>query len=239
MSKITLGIVAHVDAGKTTLSEAILYKMGVIRKLGRVDNGDSYMDTDEMERSRGITIYSKLARISMGEDELIFIDTPGHVDFSAEMERSLGVLDVAVLVVSGINGVQSHTRTLWKLLQQYNIPTLIFVNKMDITPKTREELLEDIGEVLGDECIDFSEYLGGMDLAASDKEGENTGAYITMSDIEGDLAEELGMCSEKLMEEYLENGILSFKSVIEAILARQAYPVLFGTALKDQEWMNF
>ena len=136
--KITLGITAHVDAGKTTLSEAMLYEGGVLRQLGRVDNGDTALDTDEVERERGITIYSREARISRTDREYIFIDTPGHVDFSAETERSFSMLDYAILVISGLDGVQSHTRTLWKLLDQYRIPVLIFVNKMDISRHTTE-----------------------------------------------------------------------------------------------------
>ena len=129
---LTLGIVAHVDAGKTTLSEAMLHTTGAIRTLGRVDSGDTTLDTDEIEKERGITIYSREARLLLDGMNISFIDTPGHVDFSAEMERSLSVLDVAVLVISGLDGVQSHTRTLWKLLERYHIPVILFVNKMDI-----------------------------------------------------------------------------------------------------------
>ena len=185
MSKITLGIVAHVDAGKTTLSETILYKKNVIRKMGRVDDKDSFMDTDDIERQRGITIYSKLARIPMGDNEVIFIDTPGHVDFSAEMERCLSVLDYAFLVINGINGVQSHTRTLWKLLDRYNIPTILFVNKMDISPKSKEELMANIRETLSEECMDFTGVVTDLD-------GTEDGNWA-MSD---ELLEEISMSSE-------------------------------------------
>ena len=223
MSKITLGIVAHVDAGKTTLSETILYKKNVIRKMGRVDDKDSFMDTDDIERQRGITIYSKLARIPMGDNEVIFIDTPGHVDFSAEMERCLSVLDYAFLVINGINGVQSHTRTLWKLLDRYNIPTILFVNKMDISPKSKEELMANIRETLSEECMDFAGVVTDLNVT---KDGK-----WVMSD---ELLEEISMSSENLMEEFLNTGDISHKSIVQAINDRKIYPVFFGSALKGQ-----
>ena len=155
MSKTVLGILAHVDAGKTTLSESILYLTGSIRKLGRVDNKDAFLDTYSLERERGITIFSKQAEIEMRGRSYTLLDTPGHVDFSAEMERTLQVLDYAVLVISGADGVQGHTQTLWRLLARYEVPTFIFVNKMDQNGTDRRALMEEIRQRLGDSCIDF------------------------------------------------------------------------------------
>ena len=154
---IVTGILAHVDAGKTTLSEAILYTAGNLRKIGRVDNGDAFLDTYELERSRGITIFSKQAEVSMNEMDLTLLDTPGHVDFSAEIERSLQVLDYAVLVISGADGVQGHTLTLWSLLERYKIPTFLFINKMDQDGTQKDQLLKELQERLSSGCIDFGE----------------------------------------------------------------------------------
>ena len=154
--KITLGILAHVDAGKTTLSEAMLYEKGAIRSLGRVYHGNAFLDTDDLERQRGITIFSKMARMNYGDAEFILLDTPGHADFTAEMERVLSVLDYAVLVISGTDGVQGHTKTLWKLLDRYQIPCFLFVNKMDIGFTDRETLLAQLKEKLSDGCSDFT-----------------------------------------------------------------------------------
>ena len=173
MKHIVMGILAHVDAGKTTLSESILYTSGAVRKVGRVDHGDTFFDTDNIERERGITIFSKQTRFvyQQGEDdkngiEVTLLDTPGHVDFSAETERVLSVLDYAVLVISGLNGVQSHTRTLWRLLRHYNVPTFIFVNKMDVARISREELMADIRENISPECVDMEPLLvNGNDAA--------------------------------------------------------------------------
>ena len=142
MKKLVLGILAHVDAGKTTLSEALLYRSGTLRKLGRVDHRDAFLDTDTIERERGITIFSKQALLSIGDTEVTLLDTPGHVDFSAEAERTLRVLDCAVLVISGTDGVQAHTRTLWRLLERYGVPTFLFVNKMDLAGADRPKLME-------------------------------------------------------------------------------------------------
>ena len=150
---IVTGILAHVDAGKTTLSEAILYTAGNLRKIGRVDNGDAFLDTYELERSRGITIFSKQAEVSMNEMDLTLLDTPGHVDFSAEMERALQVLDYAVLVISGADGVQGHTLTLWSLLERYKIPTFLFINKMDQDGTQKDQLLKELQERLSSGCI--------------------------------------------------------------------------------------
>ena len=160
---MVIGILAHVDAGKTTLSEAMLYFSGTIRQMGRVDNRDAFLDTYELERSRGITIFSKQAVFTLGGRQITLLDTPGHVDFSAEMERTLQVLDVAVLVINGMDGVQGHTLTLWRLLKKYSIPVFIFVNKMDQAGTGKEALLKDIKGRLNGECIDFTEKLSGGD----------------------------------------------------------------------------
>ena len=156
MKKLVLGILAHVDAGKTTLSESLLFQCGKLRKLGRVDHGDAFLDTFEMERERGITIFSKQAILNMEDMEITLLDTPGHVDFSAEMERTLQVLDYAILVISGADGVQGHTLTLWRLLEQYGIPVFLFINKMDQEGTDREQILAELKKRLDENCIDFS-----------------------------------------------------------------------------------
>ena len=153
--QIVLGILAHVDSGKTTLSEAMLYRSGAIRKLGRVDHKDAFLDTDTLEKARGITIFSKQALLTAGNTDITLLDTPGHVDFSTETERTLQVLDYAVLVVSGTDGVQSHTETLWRLLRRYHVPTFVFVNKMDLPGKSREELLAQLNHRLGEGFVAF------------------------------------------------------------------------------------
>ena len=153
--KIVIGILAHVDAGKTTLSEALLYRSGKIRTLGRVDHKNTYLDTNAVERERGITVFSKQARFSTENCDLILLDTPGHVDFSAETERTLALLDYAVLVISGSDGVQNHTRTLWSLLEMYGVPTFIFVNKCDIAIKLKDELEAELARVLSSCCVSF------------------------------------------------------------------------------------
>ena len=155
MSRIIVGILAHVDAGKTTLSEALLYQTGSIRKIGRVDKKDTFLDTDVQERARGITIFSKQAELAFQDLEITLLDTPGHVDFSAEMERTLQVLDYAILVISGSDGVQGHTNTLWKLLEKYRIPVFLFINKMDQPGTDKEMILAQLKERLSDGCIDF------------------------------------------------------------------------------------
>lgn len=216
MSKTVLGILAHVDAGKTTLSESILYLTGSIRKLGRVDNKDAFLDTYSLERERGITIFSKQAEIEMRGRSYTLLDTPGHVDFSAEMERTLQVLDYAVLVISGADGVQGHTQTLWRLLARYEVPTFIFVNKMDQNGTDRRALMEEIRQRLGDSCIDFSE--------EADARNEN-----------------LAMCDEKVLEAYLEKGTVTDEQVRRMITGRKVFPCFFGSALKltgVQELLN-
>lgn len=212
-TKITIGIVAHVDAGKTTLSELMLYKNGVIRNLGRVDHGDTFLDTDQMEKDRGITIFSKQAQLSWGNKKFVLLDTPGHVDFSAEMERSLQVLDVAILVVSGADGVQSHTQTLWRLLAQYHIPTFIFVNKMDQQTCDKEKTMEEIHCKLGSECIDFS--------IENDKRNETFWENVAMTD-------------ERVLEAFLESGTVEEGEISHLISNRKLFPCFFGSALKDE-----
>lgn len=209
MKRLVIGMLAHVDSGKTTLSEGMLYRSGEIRKLGRVDHGNAFLDTDSMERSRGITIFSKQASLSLPSAAVTLLDTPGHVDFSAEMERALQVLDYAVLVISGTDGVQSHSETLWQLLIRYNIPTFIFINKMDISYLTKESLLKELKQRLSGGCCDFS--------PIRDK---------------NELTEELAECSEELMNSFLDSGAISDALISEAIANREVFPCLFGSALK-------
>ncbi len=206
MKNLVLGIVAHVDAGKTTCIESMLYTSGKIRKQGRVDHGDTILDFDEQERSHGITIYAKDANFTWNDTNVFVIDTPGHVDFSAEMERSLSVLDCAVVVINGQDGVQSHTETIWKCLEYYHVPTILFVNKMDISHRTKEELLTDIQKHCSDNCIDW------------DSE--------TREDA-------LSMVSEDVMNAYLEEGTLNRVLLAQAFHHRMYFPVLFGSALKN------
>lgn len=209
MKRIVMGILAHVDAGKTTLSEAILYTSNTIRKLGRVDNQDAFLDNFELERSRGITIFSKQARISYGESEITLIDTPGHMDFSAEMERALGILDYAILVISGVEGIEAHTVTLWRLLKSYNIPTYIFVNKMDRPDVDKESVYTHIRQKFGDSVIDFSE------------EDDKFFDAIAMTD-------------EEAMEEFFNDSLVSETTIKKLIKERKVMPCLFGSALKCQ-----
>ncbi len=189
MKKITVGITAHVDSGKTTLAEAMLFSAGRLRTLGRVDNGSSSLDTDSIERKRGITIFSHQAELTFGDSHVMLLDTPGHVDFSAETERTMQVLDYAILVISATDGVQSHTTTLWKLLQKYEIPTFIFVNKMDLTTAENGAIVNELQKHLSERCADFS--------------GESSSIY-----------ENSAMCSASLMENFLETGTLSDSDII-------------------------
>lgn len=206
MKNIILGITAHVDSGKTTLAEAMLYESGEIRKLGRVDSGSSFLDTDSIERDRGITIFASQAELKSGGTHITLLDTPGHVDFSAETERTMQVLDYAILVISGTDGVQSHTMTLWKLLRRYEVPVFIFVNKMDIVGAERCSIMEKLRSRLSQSCTDFS--------------------------TEDDLCENVAACDEELMESYLENGELSDTEIACAIAERRVFPCFFGSALK-------
>ncbi len=207
MKKLVIGILAHVDAGKTTLSEGLLYRGGALRRLGRVDHGDAFLDTDIQERERGITIFSKQAELTAGALSLTLLDTPGHADFSAEMERTLQVLDCAILVISGTAGVQGHTRTLWQLLARYAIPTFLFVNKMDLPGIGREALLAQLQGKLDGGCLDFTP---GLDA----------------------LQEDLASCDEELMDRYLSGGAVAAEDAARLIARRTVFPCFFGSALK-------
>lgn len=207
MKNIVAGILAHVDSGKTTLSEAMLYQAGQIRKLGRVDHQDTYLDTDSQEKDRGITIFSKQAELTYGDMHIALLDTPGHVDFGTEMERTLQVLDYVVLVINGMDGVQSHTETLWKLLERYGIPVFIFVNKMDMTGYDRDYLMDNIRHRLSDGCVDF---------------------------LCEDSGEQIAMCDEAMLEHFLETGANDEQDVVNAIAGRKLFPCYFGSALKNE-----
>ena len=216
---LNVGLLAHVDAGKTTLSESILYQSGAIRNLGRVDHQDAFLDTDEMERERGITIFSKQAVLTWKDTEITLLDTPGHVDFSAEMERLLQVLDCAVLVISGADGVQGHTETLWKLLTRYGIPVFLFVNKMDQEGTDCGKLLAELKSRFSEGCIDF----GRVETGAEE------------------VIEEIAVCDEQTMEEYLEKGSVAAASIRRLVAERKIFPCYFGSALHLQgveELMN-
>ena len=221
MKRLVIGILAHVDAGKTTLSEAILYTTGTIRKLGRVDKKDAFLDTYALERARGITIFSKQAVFPLGDASVTLLDTPGHVDFSAEMERTLQVLDYAILVINGADGVQGHTETLWRLLKRYHIPVFLFVNKMDQPGTDKEALLANIRKRLDSSAIDFS------DVGCA----EGNLVYAGDADPEA-FYEELAMCDERLMETYLETMELEADQIRYAIRERKVFPCYFGSALK-------
>ncbi len=211
-NKLVIGILAHVDAGKTTLAESILYTCGSIRSVGRVDHGDAFLDNYELERARGITIFSKQAQIAWENREITLLDTPGHVDFSAEMERTLQVLDYAILVISGADGVQGHVETLWRLLKRYEIPTFLFINKMDQEGTDKEKLLEELQERLDERCVEFGPVA----------EQKNRETFL----------DAIAMCKEACMEEYLETGELAMESIADAIAERQVFPCFFGSALK-------
>lgn len=206
MKKIAVGVLAHVDSGKTTLSEALMYLSGNIKKLGRVDHKNAFLDTFSLERERGITIFSKQAILKYKDAEFTLLDTPGHVDFSAETERTLQILDYAILVVNGSSGVQSHTKTLWKLLKRYNVPCFVFVNKMDLSEKNASDLMDEIKLDLSDRCVDFK--------LKNDEFYEN-----------------IALCGENLLSEY-ENGEISETSIINAVKNRKVFPCMFGSALK-------
>ena len=218
MKRIVTGIVAHVDAGKTTLSEALLYATGTTRKLGRVDHGDAFLDTDAIERARGITIYTEPAVMRVGEAELTILDTPGHVDFSAETERTLQALDYAILVVSAADGVQGHTLTLWRLLRRYHVPVFVFVNKMDAPGADRARILEQLHARCSDACIDFTAAVDGLS---------------------SDQLDALAMQSEAAMDEYLETGGIDVRTVRGMIADGAVVPVYFGAALKMQGISEF
>ena len=202
--RICVGLLAHVDAGKTTLSEALLYQTGALKKLGRVDHQDAFLDTFAVERERGITVFSKQALLTMPGASVTLLDTPGHVDFSAEMERTLQVLDYAVLVISGTDGVQAHTHTLWRFLERHHIPTFVFINKMDLRPDARADLMAELKAQIHEGCVDFS----------------------------ADWAEELAMCDESLLERYLESGSILDEEVALLVAQRKTFPCFFGSALR-------
>lgn len=206
MKQLILGMMAHVDSGKTSLSEAMLYTTGTIQKLGRVDHKDAYLDTHSLERARGITIFSKQARFSTEQTRVTLLDTPGHADFSAEMERVVPVLDYAVLVISGTDGVQAHTETIWRVLNRYHVPVFLFVNKMDLPGANREEILRELRQRLSADCVDFSDSTHYMEEAA--------------------------LCDEALLETYMETGALPDDLLAEQIARRRLFPVYFGSALK-------
>ena len=205
---ISVGLLAHVDAGKTTLSEGLLFQNGSIRKLGRVDNGDAFLDTYALEKERGITIFSKQAVLKQDDMVITLLDTPGHVDFSAEMERTLQVLDAAVLLISASDGIKGHTRTLWKLLSRYHVPVFIFVNKMDQVGADKDSILNDIQTHLSDSCIDFTETATPQ------------------------FYEQIAMCEESLLNEFLETGEILEEEICEKIMSRKIFPCMFGSALK-------
>lgn len=216
-NRFVIGILAHVDSGKTTLAESMLFQSGSIRKLGRVDHKDTFLDTYTLERERGITIFSKQARLNIGNKEICLLDTPGHVDFSAEMERTLQVLDYAILLISGADGVQGHTQTLWRILKRYHVPVFIFVNKMDQPGTEKEQLLSEIQSNLDGACIDFSSF-----------REESTKLYDTIA-----------MCDEELMDTYIANESLSVEDISNAINRRKIFPCFFGSALKQEGVCEF
>lgn len=211
-NRICIGMVAHVDAGKTTLSERLLYAGGTIRQIGRVDTKDTFLDHHELERARGITIFSKQAMFCLGEKLFTLLDTPGHVDFSAETERTLQVLDYAVLIISGADGVQGHTETLWKLLKRYEIPVFLFVNKMDQAGTDQKRLMEELKNRLDDRCVNFY----------TDRTSE-------------DFMEHIAMCSEEALERYLDSGNVEPEQIQKMIAGREVFPCFFGSALKDED----
>lgn len=224
MKKLVIGILAHVDAGKTTLSEELLYLCGEIRKIGRVDHGDAFLDTYELEKERGITIFSKQALLKTENMEVTLLDTPGHVDFSAEMERTLQVLDYAILVINGMDGVQSHTMTLWSLLERYQIPTFLFVNKMDQQGTDHDALLNDLKQHLHENCVDF---------------GRTQDTDYGMYELTPEQLENIAVCEEDILETYLETGIVEDRDIARLIVQRKIFPCYFGSALKEKGVKDF
>ena len=224
MKKLVIGILAHVDAGKTTLSEELLYLCGEIRKIGRVDHGDAFLDTYELEKERGITIFSKQALLKTENMEVTLLDTPGHVDFSAEMERTLQVLDYAILVINGMDGVQSHTMTLWRLLERYQIPTFLFVNKMDQQGTDHDALLNDLKQHLHENCVDF---------------GRTQDTDYGIYELTPEQLENIAVCEEDILETYLETGIVEDRDIARLIIQRKIFPCYFGSALKEKGVKDF
>ena len=243
MKRFVIGILAHVDAGKTTMSEAILYETGKLKKMGRVDNRDAFLDTFALERARGITIFSKQAVFPLGDASVTLLDTPGHVDFSAEMERTLQVLDYAVLIVSGADGVQGHTETLWRLLKRYRIPVFIFVNKMDQKGTDKEAVLASLKERLDPAIVDFTGISGyGEILDFGNVSSDGSGSGMTVDSFARsssgnersgeEIFEEIATCDEELLDSYLTDGVLKTEDVRKAIHDRKLFPCFFGSALK-------
>lgn len=219
-NKISVGLLAHVDAGKTTLSEALLYLTGAIRKMGRVDDRDAFLDTYELERERGITIFSKQAVFDLGDKNITLLDTPGHVDFSAEMERTIQVLDAAILVVSGADGVQGHTRTVWRLLKRHHVPVFLFINKMDQSGCDPAALMKDLKTNLDGNCVDFGGWFG------------EKGEWDPQKTQPDEFYQELAVCDEAVMEAYFENGIINTEEISQLVENRKVFPCYFGSALK-------
>ncbi|EEJ71827.1 GTP-binding protein, partial [Lactobacillus ultunensis] len=207
MKKITAGIVAHVDAGKTTLSEALLYKAGNLRTLGRVDNGDAFLDTQQLEKKRGITIFSHEAKLTTNDAEITLLDTPGHVDFAFQTEETFSVLDYAILVISVTDGITSYAKTLWRLLERSHVPVFIFINKIDAVGANPAEVLSDLQEDLSENCIDFSQ--------------EDNIFY-----------ENIAAADDQLLEKYLNGGQVTVEDIQGLIAQRKVFPVYFGSALK-------
>ena len=213
MKRITVGITAHVDSGKTTLAEAMLYKLGSIRSLGRVDSGNTVLDTNSIEKERGITIFSAQAELFTKDSRITLLDTPGHVDFLAETERTMCVLDYAILVISGTDGVQSHTSTLWNMLRKYEVPVFIFVNKMDLIGADKSFVVNDLRSRLSQNIVDF------------------TADYL-------DISENTALCDEEIMEKYVENGFVEKNDIIHALNERRVYRLLMNTHAKKHTEMN-
>ena len=226
MKKLTIGIIAHVDSGKTTLSEALLYLSGTLRSFGRVDKGASFLDNNEMERERGITIFSKQARFEYGDTSFVLIDTPGHADFSAETERTLKVLDYAILLIGADDGIKGQTKILWKLLSEYQVPTFIFFNKMDRDVADKDSLMRAVKELAGDGAVDFTVLANAVD---ADKTPAHSGA-ASLSDIN----EQIAMCDEAAMEEFLAHDKVSEATIKNLIADRKLFPCLFGSALLQE-----
>ena len=220
---LILGILAHVDAGKTTLSEALLHITGAVRRAGRVDHGDAFLDTDDMEKERGITIFSKQARFTSERGEIrrtyTLQDTPGHVDFSTEMERVLGILDCAVLVISAADGVNGQVRVLWRLLEHYNVPVFLFVNKMDQNGADREVLLSSVKKELSTRCVDIM---------------PDAGSSLAKNLEDPDVQEEIAVCDDELMNAYFDGEMVTIPQICELTASRKLFPVLFGAALREQ-----
>ena len=208
MNRLVIGILAHVDSGKTTLAEAMLYTAGAVRTLGRVDHGDAFLDTNSIERDRGITIFSKQAVMRLGDTEFTLLDTPGHIDFSTETERTLSVLDYAILVISASDGVQNHTETLWRLLERYDVPVFLFINKMDLHADF-DTVMSDLKRRFGDGCVDFTR-------GADDEE----------------FKDEIAMRDETIMNGYIESGAVKTADIRNAIVQRKIFPCFAGSALK-------